>query len=223
MTDADRHHLLNVYKPPKFKYGNTVRCEVRGAVVVVGLSDAPVPWPVGIHGRAKSLVVFKGLAEAVRRESASAVCYWWGVSAQTVSKWRGELGVGQMTEGTSLLKSEALRDSEPLAARERGRVTARDPDRVRKIRDSRLGKARPAHVIDAMREANLGRKHSEETRRKLSEARKGRARAPRRCWSPGEDALLGELSDAEVARRTGRSVDSVGARRRKRGRGPADW
>jgi hypothetical protein len=37
---------------------------------VVGLHEAPIPWPVGKKGRAKSLIVYKDLAKAVRRESA---------------------------------------------------------------------------------------------------------------------------------------------------------
>jgi hypothetical protein len=222
---AAKHVLLSSYKTPRFKYGNTVQCEVRGEVVVVGLSDAPIPWPIGKPhgGRAKSLVVYKGLAAAVRRESSAAVCDHWGITAQTVSKWRKALGVGQMTEGTFLLKSEAIRDSVPMvAAREKAKAKARDPERVRKIREAKLGKPRPDHVIEAMRQARLGSKASEETRRKMSEARKGKPRPPRRDWAAWELALLGELSDAEVAKRTGRSEASVGSMRRKRGREPAD-
>jgi hypothetical protein len=57
--------------------------------------------PVGRKGRAKSLVVFKGLARAVRRESGVAVAHHWSVDKQTVWKWRKALGVGRVTEGTS--------------------------------------------------------------------------------------------------------------------------
>jgi hypothetical protein len=52
---------------------------VRGEVEVVGLHEAPVPWPVGKRGRAKSLAVFQGLARAVRRGSEVAVAHHWGV------------------------------------------------------------------------------------------------------------------------------------------------
>jgi hypothetical protein len=221
---APRHFLLGSYKTPRFKYGDLVRCEVRGELVVVGLSDAPIPWPLGRPGHYReSLVVYKGLARAVRRESAAVICDHWGVTAQTVSRWRKALGVGQMTEGTSLLKSEALSASEALAAaRERGKAKARDPERNRKIRESKRGKARPDHVIDAMRQANLGRTHTEETRRKNSAAKKGKPRPPRRDWAEWELALLGEFLDEEVAKRTGRSYASVASKRRKRGREPAD-
>src|SRR4051812_2384025 len=79
-------------------------CDVRGDVVVCAITDARIPWPIGKRGRARSLVVTGGLARAVRRESNAAVCYWWGVTGQTVSKWRRALGVGPVTEGTHQLR-----------------------------------------------------------------------------------------------------------------------
>jgi hypothetical protein len=50
----------------------------------------------------------------------------------------------------------------------------------------------------------------------MSEAHKARVRVPGRHWTREEDALLGEVPDAEVARRTGRSEGAVAARRKKR-------
>jgi hypothetical protein len=48
MTDADRFRLLfGPYRLPRFRYGGALRCELRGELVVTGLTDAPVPWPVG--------------------------------------------------------------------------------------------------------------------------------------------------------------------------------
>jgi hypothetical protein len=93
MHAAGRFRLLGSYRTPRFRYGCTVRCEVRGEVEVVGLHEAPIPWPVGKRGRAKSLVVFKDLARAVRRESEVAVAHHWSVTGQTVGKWRKALGV----------------------------------------------------------------------------------------------------------------------------------
>jgi hypothetical protein len=78
MHAADRFRLLGNYRTPRFRYGKAVWCAVRGEVEVVGLHDAPIPWPVGKRGRAKSLVVFKDLARAVRRESEVAVAHHWG-------------------------------------------------------------------------------------------------------------------------------------------------
>jgi hypothetical protein len=224
MPDDPPPRLLGTYSAPAFKYGDAVMCEMRGEVLITALTSARIPWPVGKRpaSRGRALVVYGGLAEAVRRESA-AVCYWWGVGTWCVWNWRKAMGVGQMTEGTSLLKSEALRESEALAEGiARRRPAANEDERRRKIAEAKRGKPRPDHVIEAMRQARLGSKASDETRRKMSEAKKGRPRPPRKDWADWELALLGELPDDEVAKRTGRSYASVGAMRRKTHIAPID-
>lgn len=76
MEDATRLHLIGEYCTPRFRIGGTVFCEVRGQVVITGMTDAPIPWPIAKGGRGlHSLVVFKDLAKAVRRESEVAICY----------------------------------------------------------------------------------------------------------------------------------------------------
>jgi hypothetical protein len=99
MTDADRCKLhFGPYRTPRFRYGGTLRCELRGELVVTGLTDALVPWPLGRrpgrNERARSLILTGDLVMAVRRESATAVAHHFGVTAQTVSLWRSALGVG---------------------------------------------------------------------------------------------------------------------------------
>ena len=42
MTDADRIRLLGRYKTPRFRYGDAVFCEVRGDVVITGLSNGRI-------------------------------------------------------------------------------------------------------------------------------------------------------------------------------------
>src|SRR5262249_40839833 len=83
MTDDDRFRLLfGPHPTPAIAYGDAVTCEVSGDLVVCGLTDAPTPWPTGKKrekgSRARSIVVYAGLAEAVRRESSQAVARWWG-------------------------------------------------------------------------------------------------------------------------------------------------
>ena len=94
--------ILGTYAMPRFTYGSVVQCEWRGEVVVTGLTDARIPWPVGRRQkeRGTTLVIYADLVTALRRESVSAICHWWGVSDQTVTKWRRELRIGAMTEGT---------------------------------------------------------------------------------------------------------------------------
>ncbi|HKB38356.1 MAG TPA: hypothetical protein VKD72_18075 [Gemmataceae bacterium] len=48
MTDDDRFRLLfGPYRTPVFKYGDDAFCELRGDVILCGLTDAPIPGPTG--------------------------------------------------------------------------------------------------------------------------------------------------------------------------------
>jgi hypothetical protein len=148
-----------------------VRYQVRGEVIITGSTDAPIPWPVAKGGRGPhSLVVYKDLAKAVRRESEQAICHWFGVRTTTVWKWPKALGVGIATEGTSRLHREAI-EQNGASMRARGVLKARDPERCRKIAEASRGKPRPRHVIEAMRQARLGMRHTEESRRKMEPVR----------------------------------------------------
>jgi hypothetical protein len=99
------------------------------------------------------------------------------------------------------------------------RAKAHDPARRAKIAVARRGKPRPRHVIEAMRAANLGRKHTDQTRRRMSEAHRRRGTRPPaagRPWTAEEDALLtAGLVAAEVAARTRRTLTAVYIRRRQ--------
>jgi hypothetical protein len=47
VQDTDRFRLLfGPYRTPPFRYGQRVLCDVRGLVVVCGLTDASIPWLV---------------------------------------------------------------------------------------------------------------------------------------------------------------------------------
>jgi hypothetical protein len=170
-------------------------------------------------GIARSLVLYGALADAVRRESAEAVAYWWGVTAQTVTAWRKALGVGQYNEGTRRLKSEV---HAPLldAAREASLPTLGSPERRAKIAASMKGKPRPPHVVEAVRQAHAGNKASAETRARMSQAQRARGTRPPKAgrpWTAEEDECVRELPPAEAAARTGRTPKAVHDRRRKLG------
>jgi hypothetical protein len=161
--------------------------------------------------------VFGDLAEAVRRESATALCSWWGVTGQTVRKWRRALGVGAITEGTSQLRRD--HSSEPLAegAREKARARARDPELRARIAAAMRGKPRPAHVIEAVAAAHRGTSHGAEARRKMSATHRRRGTRPPKAgpaWGAWEDEAVRTLPAAEAARRTGRTLTAVYSRRR---------
>lgn len=151
---------------------------------IVGLSDAPIPWPIGKQRRARSLVVFKGLALAVRRESNQAVANWFGVTPQTVSKWRKALDVRTTNDGTLRLRREHAQTPELIAARAKGAAKNGDPARRAKIAASRRGKPRPPHVIEILRVVNWGKKASAETRAKMSASHRRRGTRPPKAGKP---------------------------------------
>src|SRR5262249_52476883 len=103
VTYADRFRLLGKYRTPRYRIGQKVRCQVRGLVVIVALSDASIPWPLCKAGKWLVPVVYQGLAKALRRESAQAVAHHWGIGGWQVWKWRTALGVARETEGTCRL------------------------------------------------------------------------------------------------------------------------
>ena len=220
MNDTDRFKLrFGQYKTPRYRIGSTVVCEVLGDVVIVGTSDGRIPWPLGRRkgrrGRS-SLVVYRGLAKAVRRESNIAIRHWWGVGQSSMWKWRRSLGVPSSNEGTHALLSDYSREPGVKEGLRRAVAKARDPERRAKIAASRRGKKRPASVLEALRKANTGRRPSEETRRKMSEAHRRRGTRPpwlNPAWTAEEDSLLRTLTPKEVAERTGRTVTAVRARR----------
>jgi hypothetical protein len=218
MRDADRFRLrFGPYKTPRFRACQRVRCAVGGEVVIVGLSEAPIPWPVCKVGKWRVPVVYKGLARAVRRESEQAVAHWWGVGLWSVWQWRKALGVGATTEGTSRLRRDHF--AEPWAddTRKKALAKAGDPERRAKIAAAKWGKPRPSHVGEAVAAAHRGTKHTEETRRKMSASHKRRGTRPPKAgrpWTAEEDRLARRLPAAEVARRTGRTLQAVYDRRR---------
>jgi hypothetical protein len=141
--------------------------------------------------------VFADLVKALRRESAPAVAHGWGVSENAVWRWRKALGLaGQVTAGTRRLLREQARSPARLAALARLHARSCDPEQDR-----------------ARREAI--------SRAKLGQRQRPRKVGPRgghgKGWTPAEDALLPTLSNAEVARRTGRTPGAVRARRAELG------
>jgi hypothetical protein len=216
MDDADRFKLLGTYRTPRFRYGQTVFCEIHGEAIITGLSDALIPWPIGKRpgGRARFATVSKDLLKAIRRESGQAIAHHWGCSLHTVSAWRRALGVGRRTEGSSRLWSEHGKENvaDTLGA---AWPKARDPERLRKISEARKGQPMPDNVREALQRGRkrLGKK---EIGRRVSEAMSGQVRGPRTTkvsWTPEEDEALRTLPPAEVAAKTGRSLAAVYTRR----------
>ncbi len=127
MNDRERSKLLfGPYKAPPLKRGDRTWCLYRDASVIVATwSDAPISWPrcylAEGRARAHGLLVDEALARAIKHESAAAVMHWWGVSRNTVRRWRGALGVGRLdNEGSRRLIHRAIQtnmDTRPYDAR----------------------------------------------------------------------------------------------------------
>jgi hypothetical protein len=217
MKAKDRVRLrFGPYRTPRFRYGDVVFCERCGEVTACGLTAARIPWPTCRRGRGRAIILCADLVAAVRRESSIAVQYWWGVGEETVWRWRKALGVEARTEGTRAIMRDYAKEPRMDAIRTRAWAKARDPERCAKIAAAMRGRSPAPHLLKALHAGNRGRRHSEETRRKMSEThRRLGTRPPHgRKWLPEEDALLRTLSPSEVVIRTGRSMASIIKRRR---------
>jgi hypothetical protein len=118
MQSASRYRLLHgPYTAPTLRRGDRATCLLRDAdVIITAWSGGRVPWPrCKVPGRrgGSGLLVEEELAWAVRCESARALCYWWGITAETVWRWRQALGVERLNEGSRLLLAQTAAGGRP--------------------------------------------------------------------------------------------------------------
>jgi hypothetical protein len=192
VNDRDRFRLLGTYRTPRFRYGKTVWCEVRGEVEC------------------------KDLARAIRRESEVAVAHHWGVGRLTVWTWRKALGVGATTEGTSKLRSDCAREPAVVTGLRKAQAKSGDPARRARLAAAMRSRKVDRRVVEALAAQRRGTRHREESRRRMSEAhrRRGTLVPGTVVWAEREDELVRSLPAAEAARRTGRTLGAVWSRRR---------
>jgi len=181
------------YAAPPYFVGDDATCLFRDREVVISSwTMAPMAWPrcqvLGQQG-GHGLLVDDELVRAIRTESAQAIMAWWGVSSGVVWRWRKAFGVGgrDTTPGSVLAITAAAKLG---AEAMKGREYTEAERRERSERAVRLG---------------LGRN--------LATGYHGRR------WTAEELALLDDpaLTNAEVARRTGRSWNAVRLQRLRRG------
>jgi hypothetical protein len=214
MRDSIRLKLhFGPYRTPRFRMGAVVEDEVRGSVRIVKMTDAPIPWPIGKakDGRL-ALVVFGGLAKAVRRESGVAVCHWWGVSWYHVNNWRRALGVASSNEGTYRLRLAFTRTPRFRQIQKMAWALNGTPERraAQSLRQTGMKMSEQARRNNSF--AHIGIRNSEATRRKLSLAHKRRGTWPPAAgkpWSEDELALHRSLPPKEVVKRTNRTYSAV--------------
>ena len=144
------------------------------------------------------------------------MAYWWGVTPQTVTKWRKALDVPRANEGTHRLHHDHALEPGVAAGREKARAKAAEPARCEKIAAAKRGKPRPDGFVDALAAGNRCRPLSDETRRRMSEAHRRRGTRPPAAgepWTVEEDELLRTLPTREGVQRTGRTLTAVYNRR----------
>lgn len=193
------------YRLPRCKIGGKLDCEYAGTLRIVAISDAPQQWPLGVIWGHRIPVLCGSLIRAVKQESAGDVAEAWGVGRNLVTNWRKALSV-KNTEGEQQRRSEG--------------VKASDPQRAKKIGAAKLGKPRPAHVLEALRKSNVGRKATTEVRRKMSQTHKQRGTRPpwlNPAWAHWEDKAVRTLPPAAAAKKTGRTMWAVWSRRHELG------
>src|SRR5262249_57498405 len=145
--------LFGPSRPPPLRRGDRATCLYGDAeVVVTSWTDAPLSWPrcrlAGRRGKASGggsgLLVCEELARTVRRESAEAIMYWWGVGHGAVARWRKALGVDKVNNpGTNRLVRRAA--AKGLKASLRRGMTAEERRRRRRLA-KRLNLIRHAHA-----------------------------------------------------------------------------
>jgi hypothetical protein len=207
MDDHDRFRLLfGPYATPVFEYGQTVFCEIRGEVVIHGLSAGPIPWPYYKPRGVRQLIVVADLAKALRVESAIAVAHWWGISYNVVIRWRRALGIERSNPGTHHLR-HAYSQTPPFQdSLKKAQINTLKPEAVAKRATAHIGVPLTEETKRKIGHKNRGRSPSAETRRKISLANKGRPNPHiKNRWTPEEDALLQTLPIKEVMCLTGRT------------------
>jgi hypothetical protein len=203
LSDDERYKLIDgPYYPPRTARGRFLVCQLRGSVKIGGYSDAPIPWPR--IWRRRSLIICGDLLRALRTESVYAVSYHWGLSRAIVSYYRQQLSIPRHNPGSYRLFREFVIEA------------ARTPEARAKLSAAREGKPSTESSRDRERLRRIQRRpKSKELRRRMSERLRRRFDlvGPYPRWTPEELATIGTMPDREVARRIGRSLSAVRAKK----------
>jgi hypothetical protein len=194
MFDADRVKLLyGPYEMPNLRVGDRAFCLLRDCdVIITSISDARIPWPrcravEGTHGGGSGLWLGGDLAIAVQCESSAAVMHWWRVSDNSVWHMRKALDVSRTNNEGT---QRLIREASEL-----GREV---------MKEREWSEADRQHRRELAMRLDLERHLGDGFHRAFG-------------WTVGPLRLLGKLPDAEVAKRTGRTVEAVRVKRGKLG------
>ena len=133
----------------------------------------------------------------------TSLCHWWGITGQTVTKWRKALGV-ERTEGTTkLFQANAAEEGCRLGLK-KAQAKARDPERCAKIAAARRGWKMPKALLRKLVALRKGSRMSDEARQKMSEAQRRRGARPPKAG--GTVVGTGGRVAADAADRRGRAA-----------------
>jgi hypothetical protein len=216
MTAEEKARLLfGPYHAPRLKRGDRVMCLYRDRLVVVcRYSEARLPWPICRPAEPPlsglGLLVDDELARAIQNESALALRYWWGVGRSTAQRWRGAFEVGRMdSEGSRIAILGAIQATidarVPEEEADAYGLWSPDEEALLGVLTDREAANRTGRALNAVRgkRRQMGRKNPDP--RSLPH--------PGRPWTLEEDGMVARLLPEEVARRTGRTLRAVYARR----------
>lgn len=135
MSDAPKLIGGPYKRPADVRPQQRVKDEQSGEFLVCqGFSRAPIEWPIGGTGSKMRPILCGDLVKAVRTEAAEAIVYHWGVSRDTVKRWRRALGVGRMTPGTAKRWSELADDRLGDSRAKGGRLSKQPRKLIAKMR-----------------------------------------------------------------------------------------
>jgi hypothetical protein len=205
LEDDERCLLLyGPYEPPLVKRGFLVDA-VRGKVKFSYFTNAPIPWPKfkrQTKGGSGGFVLCGDLVRALTDEAASAIAYYWGVSHDTVTKWRRALELRGLNAGSRRLLEIGVK----LAKRPESQAK-----RSARMRGKVLSRTHKSHLFAGMK---AGWKERFEARR---DAYWRTGRFPKATksdpWIPEEEKLLGKYTTADLVRVIGRTAKSIQTRR----------
>jgi hypothetical protein len=142
MQDTERYRLVHApYAAPCCRIGDQLSCEIRGWVTVRCMSDGLIPWPMTKVRGNRAFILCGDLARAAQQEAAIAVCHWWGVTPQTVTKWRAVLDVPEYSEATRRLHREWMPERVPPEVHARAIAAANTPEANAKKAAAKIGHA----------------------------------------------------------------------------------
>ena len=179
---------------------------------IIGISDAPIPRPLALNWRVRSVVVHRDLVRAIQRESVKAVAHWWRISVEKVRLIRRALDVPDFNEAT--IRLHRRNGQTPAFIRKvlrKAWANAGSPERRETNRRSHLGRFHTKASKQKIAVAHRGRSNSLAARRKVSEALK--RNGTWRRWTQREGDVVLRYSTPEAAELTGRTIKAVFWRR----------